>query len=332
MHKLAFTLVLLSLALSSLACAPTHADAKPAPPATLNQPEELGGVRWMRDYDDALARAKKENKPLLVLFTEVPGCSTVRGFANGPLQDPKIIEAIETSFVPVAIYNNIRGGHDERILKKFGEPTWNNPVVRVLNAAEEPLTRRFSGPYKADALLASMVDALERAGDVPAWIELLHRERQARASGTQKATLSMYCFWTGEAKLGAIEGVVGSRTGFSEGREVVEVEYDPARVSYASLLTQAKQSGAATGAISTQASQRAVALQVFGEGKAKHAPQSVVRPSPKDDKKQLGRIDWQSLQLTPAQATRVNAAVGLGKDPTPWLSPAQRERLEAMKR
>ena len=34
---------------------------------------ELGTVRWTRDYDQGTARAKKEDKPVFLLFQEVPG-------------------------------------------------------------------------------------------------------------------------------------------------------------------------------------------------------------------------------------------------------------------
>ena len=36
-------------------------------------PVELGKVAWLRDYDQAVQQAKQENKPILILFQEVPG-------------------------------------------------------------------------------------------------------------------------------------------------------------------------------------------------------------------------------------------------------------------
>jgi hypothetical protein len=36
-------------------------------------PPELGRVPFLRDYAAAVEQAKKEKKPLLVLFDEVPG-------------------------------------------------------------------------------------------------------------------------------------------------------------------------------------------------------------------------------------------------------------------
>ena len=45
---------------------------------------------------------------------------------------------------------------------------------------------------------------------------------------TRTALFNMYCYWTGEATLGRVPGVVKTRIGELSG-EVVEVEYDPAR-------------------------------------------------------------------------------------------------------
>lgn len=36
-------------------------------------PVELGKIPWLRNYDEALALARKTGKPLLLLFQEVPG-------------------------------------------------------------------------------------------------------------------------------------------------------------------------------------------------------------------------------------------------------------------
>ena len=37
------------------------------------QPRELGTIAWERDYEMGVERAKKEGKPVLLLFQEVPG-------------------------------------------------------------------------------------------------------------------------------------------------------------------------------------------------------------------------------------------------------------------
>ena len=64
MHH-AWPLVLLASCSVSVASSPS------APPD--DSPAELGIVRWERDLDAGLDRAEAEEKPVLLLFQEVPG-------------------------------------------------------------------------------------------------------------------------------------------------------------------------------------------------------------------------------------------------------------------
>ena len=41
--------------------------------ARTDQPVEYGRIEWRRDFDAALADAKKNKRPVMVLFQEVPG-------------------------------------------------------------------------------------------------------------------------------------------------------------------------------------------------------------------------------------------------------------------
>ena len=41
--------------------------------AAVKQPVELGKVAWGRDLDEAVAKSRKSNKPIALLFQEVPG-------------------------------------------------------------------------------------------------------------------------------------------------------------------------------------------------------------------------------------------------------------------
>ncbi|MDG1054249.1 MAG: thioredoxin family protein [Flavobacteriaceae bacterium] len=109
-------------------------------PAT--QAQELGKVSWYRDFDQAIALSQKQNKPIFVLFQEVPGCLTCRNYGKGVLSSPVIIKTIETHFIPLAIFNN-KPGKDNAILKRYGEPSWNNPVVRIVDAKGENLIWRI---------------------------------------------------------------------------------------------------------------------------------------------------------------------------------------------
>lgn len=130
-------------------------------PAT--QPEELGKVRWLRNFAQAQQHARQTNKPMFVLFTEVPGCNTVRGFARTVLSDPAMIRAIEREFVPVVVYNNIQGV-DREVLSSFEEPTWNNPVVRIMTPEREALASRFAGPYTMEAMSRNIVSSYTTRG------------------------------------------------------------------------------------------------------------------------------------------------------------------------
>ena len=72
---------------------------------TMHQnPVELGDVHWMRNYDEAVAESKRQCKPILILFQEVPGCQTCRQYGSEVLTHPLIVEAIETHFIPLAIF------------------------------------------------------------------------------------------------------------------------------------------------------------------------------------------------------------------------------------
>ena len=53
--------------------APTEPTPLTAASGRVQQPVELGQVRWRRDFDAALAEARRDDKPVLLLFQEVPG-------------------------------------------------------------------------------------------------------------------------------------------------------------------------------------------------------------------------------------------------------------------
>ena len=57
---------------------------------------------------------------------------------------------------------------------------------------------------------------------------------------TESATFSMYCYWTGEATLGRVDGVLASRIGHWGGAEIVQVDYDPAKTDVGELAKALK--------------------------------------------------------------------------------------------
>jgi hypothetical protein len=287
-----------------------------------DQPEELGHVRWLRNMDEARQQASKSGKPILILFQEVPGCITCRNYGNNILRHPLIVEAIETSFVPLAIYNN-KQGEDAKVLRFFNEPAWNNPVVRIVNAEKQDIVPRLGNDYSAYGLVNTMLLALNNANRVaPEYLRLLGEELQAKAAGTETATLAMYCFWTGEKELGKLPGVVSTEAGFMDGKEVVRVKYSPTVLSYDVLLQEAKKSNCASYVFSENNTQQETAKRVVGKSSVSSG--STFRPD-KEVKYYLSHTHWRFVPMTELQAARANSLVGQSKSPAELLSPRQIE-------
>lgn len=262
------------------------------PPAN---PPELGIISWRRGYAGAKEEARQTGKPLLVLFNEVPGCSTVNAFGRGVLSDVVVADAVEGFFVPVFVANN-EEGDDRAVLRHFGEPTWNNPVIRIIDVDENALVPRLEGADPRVHLLGRIVLALHATKrTVPAWLGAAAADVEPVAGSRVYA---MGCFWAGEVALGALPGVLSTSPGFSGGREVVKVSF-----------------GKGTNVAGLDA-----AVAAFGFDPV--AGNDFVFASG-DDKYQL-RGNKLFAGLSPGQRMRMNSAAGRGEDPLAWLSPRQR--------
>lgn len=107
------------------------------------------------------------------------------------LSHPLLKEAAETLFVPLAIKNNTKDDADAKVLARFGEKAWNNPVVRFIDAKAKPLAPKLDRDWTVRALANGMVTALTTAKrPVPAWLSLLAREEEARRRGLERAVFS----------------------------------------------------------------------------------------------------------------------------------------------
>ncbi|MEM7009605.1 MAG: VPGUxxT family thioredoxin-like (seleno)protein, type 2 [Thermodesulfobacteriota bacterium] len=287
-----------------------------------DSPVELGQVKWIRDFDKGTKEAKAQNKPLLVLFQEVPGCSTASGYGKNVLSHPLIVEAIETLFVPVAIYNN-HSGEDERVLKSFNEPSWNNPVVRIMTPDREELVSRLSGNYTKAGLVNAMISALKNDNKpVPQYLVLLQKELTAKSGKSEKAVFAMHCFWIGEGVLANVNGVISTEPGFMGGREVVELAYNPDVVSYNELLTAARSNNVASHVYAVNSDQEKVAKQV--SGKSSVSQLGAFSPD-RQPKYYMSGTLYRFVPMTNTQIARVNAAIGSMQSPDIFLSPRQLE-------
>ena len=293
------------------------------------QPRELGRIEWMRGFDIAARRAKREGKPLLVLFQEVPGCHTCVTYGDEVLSHPLIIDAAQTLFIPVAVYNNIKGD-DERTLTSFKEPAWNNPVVRVMTHDRKPLADRVTGDYSVLGMASAMAEALGKLNrTVPDYLGLLVEELGAAKRGTERATFVMHCFWEGEGALGNVPGVVSTMAGFMGKDEIVEVLFDPKAVSFDALFGKARSMKCADKVFARTDAQLAAARGELGDKAIRSNADA--RPD-KDPKYYLAQTTFRHVPMTELQAMRINAALPANKDPKRYLSPGQLRLLSAVEK
>ncbi|MCB0526635.1 MAG: thioredoxin family protein [Lewinellaceae bacterium] len=267
-------------------------------------PEELGKVHWDRNLESGHTSAVKAGKPMLILFQEVPGCSNCTRFGNSTLSHPLIVEAIETYFIPVCIYNN-KGGKDAEALKKFKEPSWNNPVVRIVDANYSDLVPRMPNFNSPAQLVRGINQALTKnLIAVPPYLQLLEEEMEAREKGLETATFSMYCFWKGEGIFGNIPGVIETEPGFQSGKEVVKVQFNPAIVEKAELKSLTNPQG-----VSACSNNNGFSID-------------------REPKYYLSHTEYAYLPMTTLQACRANSLIGDKKSPEALFSPRQLELLK----
>lgn len=268
-------------------------------------PIELGAVNWQRDLDKGIETAKTAGKPLLILFQEVPGCSNCTQYGKGALSHPLIVEAIETCFVPVCIYNN-KGGADAKALQQFNEPAWNNPVVRIVRPDGSDVIPRIADFRSVWTLVKGMRTALDLSGTIaPRYLELVEEELLARESNPAVSTFSMYCFWSGEGLFGQIPGVIETEPGFRDGKEVVKVICNPAIVTHAELEKRSKPKG----------------IQTCSGNDGFRAD--------REPKYYMAQTPYRFVPMTTLQATRVNSLIGQQQSPDALLSPRQLAILKA---
>ena len=289
------------------------------------QEEELGHVNWLRSYSNALEIAKKENKPIFILFQEVPGCSTCRNYGNNLLTHPHIVEAIETYFIPLAIHNN-KGGKDAKILRKFGEPSWNNPVARIIDpTTEKDIVKRLNGKYDLESLIKTISEGLLASNNlIPEYLNILHQEYST--NDLRETHLAMYCFWSGEKNLGNLDGVISTKAGFMNGAEVVKVTYDANILEEKKLIAYAANKRCADGVFSNDKRELVAAekLNIKTKKEGKFRPDN-------QPKYYTYNTDYKYVPMTNLQALKVNTALSNRLSPDEYLSPRQLELLSLVK-
>ena len=289
-------------------------------------PIEVGDVNWSRDYAGALEDSKINGKPLFILFQEVPGCLGCRNFGQNVLTHTLLVEAIEDEFIPVLVFNNKMTGMDGQMLKYFDEPSWNFQVIRFIDANQKDVIPRRDRVWDIGGVALQMIKALEAVDrPVPRYLKAVALEHDT--SNLKMAAFAMACFWTGENKLGKIDGVIQTEAGWFDGREVTLVTYHTRRIDLAKLVGHAQKEECAQ---SVYVETKSEDLEISFPMKQFDSTQYRIA-SEGDQKKQIQRWrhDHKNLYLSPMQMTKLNALMIKNRsEALSWLSPRQLKKIK----
>lgn len=218
---------------------------------------------------------------------------------------------IETEFVPVCIYNNVEGGHDEQVLKAYGEPPWNFQVFRLLDAEGTDILPRVDLLRTTNMLCEWLLHTYDaRELEAPRTLEMI-RDETYLADHPQRislATFSMHCYWVGEQKLGGLDGVLRTRAGWIGEREVVEVEFDHEVVPYADLVAKAAELECLDRIFTHDREQAKVARRAGHGELVEDLTRAARSVEPTEQWYHLRRSPLGHLPLTSVQCTKLNAA------------------------
>ncbi len=169
-----------------------------------------------------------------------------------------------------------------------------------------------------------MIIAIFRLSLVSVLLMLSQMQEAAYSEAFKTATFSMYCYWTGEATLGRVPGILSSRIGHMSGAgEIVQVDYDPGQVNLAELVSALKRQGSFYAFIARDENEASEAKRVLSVREIKI---SQANPHFIDSKHSL-RVRYPELlkfDLTEEQAIKLNSWAYFGGKMPDVLTAAQK--------
>ena len=180
-------------------------------------------------------------------------------------------------------------------------------MVRFWNSEGQDIIPRKDKIWTIGKLAQRMVKALEKSHKpIPPYLKGIALEYENPYLKT--INFALYCFWTGEFKLGKIPGVVKTEAGFFKGKEVTQVWYDSRIIDLVSLTQQAAKLKCADKVFVNEASEEKLlssktrlSVGTFNPSTYRKAPQS-------DQKKQIQKNPIAKVpNLTNYQLTKINA-------------------------
>jgi hypothetical protein len=144
-------------------------------------------------------------------------------------------------------------------------------------------------------------------------------------TSTETAVFSMYCYWTGEATVGKVPGVVRTRIGDLGGNEVVEVTYDPARTDVGRLAQTLKGQGSFYAFIAPDRAAAAKSGLPSSDVKVRSGEPDFTEPK---HSLRVAHPEIYYLDLTEEQAIALNTWSHFG-GPRPAVLTPEQERMAA---
>lgn len=156
-----------------------------------------------------------------------------------------------------------------------------------------------------------------------------HAATSAAPPKSETAVFSMYCYWTGEASIGEVPGVVRTRIGSLGGNEVVEVEYDPARTDVGRLAQALKRRNSFYALIAPDRDAAARASRLVSSSEVEIRSGRVRYTEEPKHSLRAVHPELLDLDLTEAQAIALNTWSHFGGAMPDVLTPEQKAKLRA---
>ena len=114
----------------------------------------------------------------------------------------------------------------------------------------------------------------------------------------------MHCYWEGEIQFGAVDGVKQTQSAWHDGKEIVNVTFDPTIISYTSIVETALKVRCASTVYTRSASQKIIAIKLARDQAEPIAEKEFGRPAIRSDQKYyLRNSPLRLLPLTAVQET-----------------------------
>lgn len=324
-----------------------------------NHHAELGRVRFRftgEEYDKALEYSRDTDKPLLVIFQEIPGCPESVAFGQTVLSHPLLVEAAETLFCPLIV--NTAGDDQLLLVAKYKELRHHSTMVRILNDKGTDLTLSLEDDR---CTIGNIAKAMRMALNakvlkVPSYLRILETEYVAQEEdhhGGKKCWARTMAFRVvadenslalAETHFAELKGVLGTETGKIGHRHnnnnVIKVTYNSHVIDCKAVVRQALFHNPDDVTAVYYGDKMSTFLPIQTEfDKLDDATQPLLeqfdarkfRSDVMQKKQFLQRTLYRYVPLTTLQLTMVNFALSRGNmDANAVLSPRQLAILEAV--